>query len=220
MKKIILFILIIITLFLCSCDGLYKALGIDKNDYSKEAVTAVLATDDELTDKLARSACIVCYGDGIVAFDSFQDKADKYIDTVLNYLVGTFYTRYSADRDMMEKFSAAYPELNINALIPVKDYENTVYAHFGGTRKAVVRSTAMYTYLDKIDAFILVGKAPDQTVDYTVREAGETENTYRLTLTFRRGGVSAGTYDVIFRKRSEGDPYIWRLSVSSKVYGE
>ena len=219
MKKIILYIIIAAELFLCSCGRLYSALGIDKKDYSKEAVTAVLSDDDQMIGKLAQSACIVCFGDSIITFDSFRDCADEYINVVLNYLAGTFYSRYSADRDMMEKFSREYPELNINALIPVKDYESTVSPYVGGTRKASVRSPAMYTYLDRIDAFILVGRTPDITADCTVHEAEETENTYRLTVTFTKNNVSAGTYDVIFRKREDGDPYIWRLSASSKKYG-
>ena len=219
MKKIILYIIIAAELFLCSCGRLYSALGIDKKDYSKEAVTATIMDDDQLIARLAQSACIVCFGDSIITFDSFRDRADAYVDVVLNYLAGTFYSRYSADRAMMDKFSREYPELHVNALIPVKDYENTVYTYFGGTRKATVRSTAMYTYLDRIDAFILVGRAPDITADCTVHEAEETENTYRLTVTFTKNNVSAGTYDVIFRKRGDGDPYIWRLSASSKKYG-
>ncbi len=223
MKKVISFIIIISTLFLCSCrGGLYDSvcalLGIDNTDYAKEAVISDIGPDGEYAVYLANLSCIVCYGDGIITFDSFSDRSVDYIDVVLNYLAGTFYSRYSADKAMFDKFSKEYPELNVNALIPLSDYENTVYTYFGGTRKAPVRSTAMYSYLDKIDAFVLVGQTPDHDIGYIIREAAETENTYRLTLDFIKNNVSAGTYDVIFRKRDEGEPYIWRLSVSNKVY--
>ena len=61
MKKIILYIIIAAELFLCSCGRLYSALGIDKKDYSKEAVTATIMDDDQLIARLAQSACIVCF---------------------------------------------------------------------------------------------------------------------------------------------------------------
>ena len=102
--------------------------------------------------------------------------------------------------------------------VPLADYENTVYTYFGGNRKATVRSTAMYSYLDKINAFVLVGQAPDCDVEYIIHDVTETENTYRLTVSFIKNNVSVGSYDFIFRKRDGGDPYIWRLSVSTKVY--
>lgn len=224
MKKIIIFTLVFCTLFLCSCqgsiyDGVCAVFGIDNTDYAGEEITAVLSVDDENVRAVAAGTKIICFGDGIITFDSFADVSTDYIDVVLNYLTGTYYSKYSADRNMMEKFSLEYPELNINTLIPLSDYENTVYTYFGGKRKATVRSTAMYSYLDKIDAFVLVGQTPECDIDYTVREAAETEHTYRMTVSYTKNGVFAGTYDLIFLKREGGDPYIWRLSASSKVYG-
>lgn len=224
MKKIIIFILIICTLFLCSCqssiyDGICELFGIDNTDYASEEASAVLSVDDDTVRSLADSAKIVCFTDTIITFDSFSDAASDYVDVVLNYLSGTFYSKYSANKSMMDKFSAEYPELNVSALIPVSDYENTVYTYFGGKRKAIVKSTAMYSYLNKIDAFILVGQIPEHNIEYTVFEATETENTYRLTVSFTKNGTSAGIYDIIFIKRESGEPYIWRLNVSNKVYG-
>ena len=224
MKRYTAFILVICTLFLCSCQGAFydsvcTVLGIDNTDYSAEETIAFLPADDENVKFLSDCAKIVCFGDRIITFDSFSDVADDYVDIVLNYLAGTFYSRYSADKDMMDRFSTEYPELNINALIPLSDYENTVYTYFGGKRKATVRSTAMYSYLDKISAFVLMGQTPDHDVDRTVHEASETEHTYKLTVSFKKDGVFAGVYEFIFLKREEGDPYIWRFSTSSKVFG-
>ncbi|MBQ7700336.1 MAG: hypothetical protein IJT49_08360 [Clostridia bacterium] len=223
MKRIIIFVLIICSVFLCSCqssiyDNICAVLGIDNTDYESEAVTAALPIDDENVRFLSSAAKIVCFGDDIITFDSFSDVSGDYVDVVLNYLTGTFYSKYSADKNMMEKFSSKYPELNINTLIPCSDYENTVYTYFGGKRKATVKSTAMYSYLDKIDAFVLVGQVPGYSIDCTVHEAEETEHTYRLTVSFIKNGASAGVYEIIFVKRESGDPYIWRLHTSSKVY--
>ena len=157
MKKIVCVLIIFITLLLCSCqdgiyDGVCRILGIDNTDYSAEAVVSAIAIDDEVAVTLAKMSCLVCYGDNIITFDNFSDKAADYVDITLNYLASTFYSRYSADKEMLTKFSTEYPELNVNALIPLSDYENTVYTYFGGTRKATVKSTAMYSYLEKINA--------------------------------------------------------------------
>lgn len=224
MKKVIIYILLAGTLLLCSCqssvyDKVCAVFGIDNTDYAGEDVIAVLSADDETVRSLSLFSKIVCFGESVITFDSFADVSGDYIDVVLNYLTGTFYSRYSADKNMMEKFSRAYPELNINTLIPLSDYENTVYTYFGGKRKATVRSTAMYSYLDKIDAFVLVGQTSDCDIDCTVHEATETEHTYRLTASFIKNNASFGVYDMIFLKRESGDPYIWRISASSKVYG-
>lgn len=224
MKKIILYILIASFLFLCSCgggfyDAVCSVLGIDNSDYAAEAAVSEIAPDDETAVKLAELSLIVCCSDRVVTFESFSDVSSEYVDVVLNYLSGTFYSKYSADVQMMDKFSENYPELSVNALIPVSDYENTVYAYFGGNRKAAVKSTAMYSYLDRIDAFILVGQAQDIRATYTVHEAVETENTYRLTVSYFKNSDNMGTYDIIFRKREDGEPYIWRLTASSKLYG-
>ena len=223
MKRITAFLIIITTLFLCSCQGGFydtvcRVLGIDNTDYSAEEVISALANDEEIAVSLANTASIVCCGDNIITFDSFSDVSSDYVDITLNYLAGTFYSRYSADKDLLTKFSTEYPELNVNALIPLSDYENTVYTYFGGNRKATVKSTAMYSYLDKIDAFVLVGQTPDYDIQYIIHEVSETENTYRLTVTFIKNNVRAGPYDIIFKKRDDGEPYIWRLSTSSKVY--
>ena len=223
MKKIIVIILILNTLLLCSCQkSIYDTVcgwfGIDNTDYAAEEATAVLQADDETVRFLADFSKIVCFSDRIITFDSFADVSGDYINVVLNYLTSTFYSKYSADKNMMEKFSEAYPELNINTLIPLSDYENTVYTYFGGKRKAAVKSTAMYSYLDKISAFILIGHTPEYDIDCTVHEAEETENTYRLTVSFTKNNVSAGVYEIVFLKREGGDPYIWRIRTSSKVF--
>ena len=150
MKKFTVISLVICTLFLCSChnkiyDDICAVFGIDNTDYAGEEIIADLPLDDENVRFLSSAAKIVCFGDGVITFDSFSDVAADYVDVVLNYLSGTYYSKYSADKSMMEKFSKAYPELSINALIPLSDYENTVYTYFGGKRKATVRSTAMYS---------------------------------------------------------------------------
>lgn len=222
MRKYIIIFIMLLCMVLSSCSGIYNgvcgALGIDYADYAAEAVVTTLSTDDEEALRLAANSCIVCYGDRIVPFDTFSDHGSDYIDIVLNYLCGTFYSRYAANRDMMEKFSLEYPELNMSSLIPLSDYENTVYTYFGGSKKAVVSSTVMYSYLNKINAFVLVGQSSTGSVGYTLHEACETKNTYRLTVSFEKNGDQLGTYEIVYKKRDAGEPYIWRLTKSNKIY--
>ena len=224
MKKTVISILMIsVMLFLSSCGSelmksIRSMLGIDDHDYLSEPEISEPDIQSEEIKALADTAKILAYGKEIVPFSSFADAADGYVDTVLNYLASVFYSKYSSDKALLQRFSEDYPDLSLSILIPRDDYENTVYRCFGGSRKAVVRSTAIYTYLSKTDAFMLVGQIPVYDVSVRVLNAVETENTYRLSVNFSRDGQNTGVYDLIFRKRAGDDAYIWRVTKSSRVY--
>lgn len=224
MKKTVIIIICIASLMLlCSCESafmksVYAVLGIDDHDYEGEAVINTPDLQSDEVKALSDTAKILAYGKDVLPFDSFSDEADGYVDIVLDYLASVFYSKYSSDKDLLERFSEDYPELNLSLLIPRSDYENTVYRCFGGSKKAVVRSTAMFSYLAKTDAFMLVGQIPVSDASVRVMTAEETENTYRLSVSFSRDGQNTGIYDLIFRKRAEGEPYIWRVTKTNKVF--
>ena len=222
-KTIVSIICILALLFLSSCEsGFAKSvrsmLGIDDHDYASEPVVDTPDRQSDTIKNLADTAKILAYSRNIIPFVSFSDAADGYVDAVLNYLATVYYTKYSSNKALLQRFSEDYPDLSLSILIPREDYENTVYRFFGGSRKAVVKSTAIYSYLPKTDAFMLVGQVPVSDVSVRVLSAEETENTYRLSVNFSRDGQNTDVYDLIFRKRGEDDAYIWRVTKSSKVY--
>lgn len=224
MKKTVLIILLAAALlFLCSCESgfmksVYAVLGIDDHDYAGEPAINSPDLQSEEIRALAETAKVLAYGKDVVPFDSFSDAADEYVDIVLEYLSSVLFSKYSSDKELLERFSEDYPELNLSLLIPRSDYENTVYRCFGGNKKAVVKSSAMYSYLSKTDAFMLIGQMPVSDASVRVMTAEETENTYRLSVSFSKDGQNTGVYDIIFRKRAEGEPYIWRVTKTSKVF--
>ncbi len=222
MKKFVCLLCIAAMLTLVSCGELVKninaVLGIDDHDYAAEPATGSPDVQSDAVKALAETAKVIAYGSEILPFDSFSDVSDSYLDVVLNYLSSAYYPKYSSDKELLQRFSDEYPELNLSLLIPAEDYENTVYRCFGGNKKAIVRSTAMYSYLNRINAFMLVGQAPVSDVSVRVLSAEETENTYRLSVSFSRDGKNSDAYDLIFRKRGEDDAYIWRAVKSNKVF--
>lgn len=223
MKKISLIATALaLSLLLCSCDVspldyIYSILGIDNTDYYAEEVISLPDADSIEIKRLAETARILAYGDEIITFDNFGSVKEKYLDIVLNYLGGEFYAKYSADTEMMDKLSEFYPELTVNTLIPRDDYENTVYTYFGGSRRAAVASSTTYSYLDKIDAFLLTGTVDQPEVSCHVVYAEETEHTYRLDLYFFEGGERSKDYEVVFMKRESGEAYIYRVSESNII---
>lgn len=223
MKKALLTsALLSLCLLLTSCDAspldyIYSVLGVDNTDYYGEEVINILDTDDETVKKLAESAVILASGEEIVTFESFKHVKEEYFDTVLDYLAGKYYARYSADTEMMELFSENYPELTVSTLIPQEDYENTVYTFFGGGRKALITSSARYTYLDKIDAFMLVGTLDSPDVTCRAVYAEETEHTYRIIASFFENGDTSEEYEIVFMKRESGEPYIYRVTESNRI---
>ncbi|MBQ3869955.1 MAG: hypothetical protein II777_05345 [Clostridia bacterium] len=222
MKKIICLLCIAAVLTLSSCGELAKSinsiLGVDDHDYAAEEAIGKPDLQGDAVKALSETAKALAYGAEIIPFSSFADVSDAYIDVVLNYLSSAYYSKYSSDRALLERFSEEYPELSLSLLIPAGDYENTVYRFFGGNKKAAVKSTAMYSYLGKIDAFMLVGQTPVSDVSVRALSAEETENTYRLSVSFSRDGRNSDVYEIIFRKRGEDEAYIWRFVKSNKVY--
>lgn len=223
MKKITVTVLLLcFCLCLCGCSGglsdyVYSLLGIDNTDYSAEPVISQLELSSPEVSELSSCACILCWGDEIICFDDFSSVASDYVDIVLNYLAGTYYSKYSADEELMNEFSKYYPELSVNTLIPQKDYENAVYTAFGGKKKAVNGSTASYTYLDKIDAYLLTSRLDASNVTCVVYEASETEHTYRITAAFFENGETSAKYDILFLKREKGSAYMLSVKLSSKI---
>ena len=225
MKKIIktIFILLIIAQLTSCSGGISGLLGIDNADYSAEAVIASLDGKGEIAQQLSSVCSVLTFGTGeIICFDDFKSVSDKYSDTVLDYLAGTHFEKYSADDKMFSALAENYPELSVNTLIPSYDYENTVYRFFGGDIHLKNKNTSRFSYLDKINAYILTGKLTSVYTSVEIVSLSETENTYRAVVRFSQNGIAyPDDYFIIFRKRAENEiPYIYSVSVNESIIVE
>ena len=217
--KLILPLLLCITL--CSCSGGISAiLGIDNTDYGAEAVIASLDNTGTVAQQLSSVCSILTFGTGdIICFDNFKSVADEYSDTVLDYLAGTHFEKYSADDKMFSALAENYPELSVNTLIPSYDFENTVYRFFGGDVHLKNKNTSRFSYLDKINAYILTGKLTSAYTSVEIVNLEETENTYKAIVRFSGNNFEySDDYFIIFRKRAENEiPYIYSVSVNESI---
>lgn len=219
-SKILIIILTVILTFSSCSGGISSLFGIDNTDYSNEAVVNTLDTSCETAQQLESVCSVLTFGTGdIICFSNFKDVWRQYSDTVLCYLAGTYFEKYSADDEMFTQLAENYPELSVNTLIPASDFENTVYRLFGGDTHMRHESTSRFSYLDKINAYISTGKISSDYIDVRILTLDETENTYRATVRFSNNGFAFPTdYSVIFKKRADDEiPYIYSVSESESV---
>ncbi|MBR6535134.1 MAG: hypothetical protein IKT65_06100 [Clostridia bacterium] len=208
---------VLLCVTMCSCSDL---LGIDNSDYASESAVCTHEADGDISESLEKICTVLTFCPSqTVCFDTWQDASSEYIDIVLEYLAGTHFEKYSANGKMFDLLAEKYPELTINTLIPAEDLSNTVYEFFGGDIHIKHKDTSQFTYLDKINAYILTGRL---SFDYTAVQmihVEETENTYRATVRFSRNGTPFDNdYSVIFRKRDDDRaPYIHSVNVSNTV---
>lgn len=208
---------VLLCVMMCSCSDI---LGIDNSDYAMESALNTHSPDSDISETLKKICTVLTFCPAqTVCFDTWQDVSAEYVDIVLEYLAGTYFEKYSANGKMFDLLAEKYPELTINTLIPAEDLSNTVYEFFGGDIHIKHKDTAQFTYLDKINAYILTGRL---SFDYTAVQMihiEETDNTYRATVRFSRNGTSFDNdYSIIFRKRDDGRaPYIHSVNVSNTV---
>ncbi len=213
-----------LSLFLSSCalyDGAASLLGFDRKNYAKQEISYYIdlnGNDDDDEDEKKLLKCLVdeaeylLYGDSVTCFDGKSSPSGDYRDALLDGMASKYYTKYSADGEMFSSLAENYPGLNVSIMIPAEDYENTVYRIFGGYEKVVHSSTSRYTYLEKINAYLLIGKQTEKTVNVRPLSVGVTNDTYRMTAEFYRNDAFLGEYTVVFLKRDDKEPYIRSLT--------
>lgn len=221
-KGSICFFLIIFSLLsLSSCalrNGIYRLLGIDSEDYTLQAVTGRidLSSDDEDEAELIRTLVdeaehLLC-GEEIKCFKGRGDLGSSYYDSVLDCMAHKNYSKYSADGELFARLNEYYPELNVNTLIPAEDYENTLYRIFGGGTKVKHGSTYRYTYLEKINAYLLTGKQKEFNIKVAPISVEVTKDTYRMRASLMTDGTEGREYTIVYRMRQEKEPYIYALT--------
>ncbi len=218
--KAVVFAISLILIFSSCADGISGLFGVDNADYSNESAIKTHETESEISQQLESVCSVLTFGTGdIVCFSSFKDVWQQYSDTVLCYLAGTYFEKYSADDEMFTLLAENYPELSVNTLIPASDFENTVYRLFGGSTHMKHKSTSRFSYLDKISAYISTGKTAAEYTDVRILSLVETQNTYRAVVRFSQNGFAfPSDYSIIFRKRADGEiPYIYSVNESESV---
>lgn len=201
---------------LCLCGlggcGLYDLLGVDTHDYAAEPCQTVLPLDGEVAKELLSMLPLMVQNTPyLIPFDSPDVAAEAYRDGILCFLLERNYSKYNANTELITETREIYPAYEITTVIPAVDFESTVYRYFGGTTSVENRSTDLFTYLGKVDAYISVGIGVDSSAQFTFFELYETENTYVCTFTASMYDTEAGPYRLLCMKRDDGTFYMKSL---------
>ena len=209
--------LLLSALFVCvslSGCGVYDLLGIDTHDYASEPQLNTLPTDGETAEEI-RSMLSVLFQNTpyLTPFDSPAAAAKLYRDGILCAVLGSNYAKYNANNELIDNTRRLYPTLEITTVIPAVDFESTVYRYFGGTASVSNASTPLFTYLDRVDAYISAGIGVDNTAKVTFTELYETENTYVCRFFAEMNDETSDTYRLLLMKRADGTFYMRELTV-------
>lgn len=207
---------ICLVLSLCSC-SFYDILGIDTHDYAAEAKSNDLdnngAVATELLDIIPMMVQNTPY---LSEFDTPAKAAELYRDGILCSVLAKNFSKYNANTELISEMNEKYPAYEITTVIPALDFESTVYRYFGGTASVDNASTKLFTYLDKVDAYVSVGIGVDNSADIAFVELYETENTYVCTFTCTMNGVTSPQYKLLCIKREDGTLFIKSLTEIKK----
>lgn len=196
--------LLIAAVILCSC-----AFGID---YEEESVIRELPTNDEIAEELCEMVQMLTVNSPILPeFDSIAEAMESCRDSVLYYMLTENYGKYTGDIEKLDDAVAAYPQMQITNLIPAREFEETVYTAFGGTRKITNETGRLFIYLDKVAGYTSVTMLDTEPVQVTLNSLSETENTYVARLRCTAGGITSPEYEVIFVKREDGNAYFYSV---------
>ncbi|MCQ2456188.1 MAG: hypothetical protein MJ096_02420 [Clostridia bacterium] len=205
MKKIIIsaFALILV-LTSCSAGTLF---GGSAKDYMGEEVTGEVARDSALWRELEDMLCMLTVNSAeLPEFDSMSDSVELCHDSLLNYMFGRGYSKYSGDHDMIEKIEKYYPGYDVICAIPQADFESEMYRCFGGSVKITHRSSTLFRYLEAAEVYVPVTAPISGEVDIVLDTAEETKSSYRLTFTCSAGEKKLG-YCAVLVKRDDGTFY-------------
>lgn len=201
----------ITVLALCSC-SLYDILGIDTHDYAAESSISSLEHDGEVAAELYEIIPMMVQNSPyLFEFDTPAEAAELYRDGILCAVLAKNFSKYNANTELIEETREKYPTYELTTVIPAIDFESTVYRYFGGTASVDNNSTKLFTYLEKVDAYVSVGIGVDSSADIEISELYETENTYVCTFNCTMNNETSPQYKILCMKRDDGTFYIKSL---------
>ena len=211
----IVLLLLLVCASLSGC-GLYELLGIDTHDYESEPRLNTLPADGETAIEICDMLSMLFQNTPyLTSFDSPSAAAKLYRNGILCAVLGSNYPKYNANNDLIGEARRLYPTLEITTVIPAVDFESTVYRYFGGTASVSNASTPLFTYLDRVDAYISSGIGVDNAAAVTITELYETENTYVCRFFAAMNGETSDTYRLLLMKRADGTFYMRKLTVET-----
>ena len=145
-------------------------------------------------------------------FDSANKAVEQCRDSVLNYMLCTGFSMYTGNPELMDEATVAYPGLRLLTVIPAEDFEDFVYTYFGGNTKLSHKSSKLFTYLDKVEAYTAISVPVESSINVNVISCERTEKTYRMTFQNSLGDVTSPVYKTLIIVREDGSMYFKYLT--------
>lgn len=204
-------ITLVLALLLTSCkagDTIASILGFDTYDYEGEAVLENVEPQSEEADSIREIIKILSINSPMLPeFDSATKAVEQCRDSVLNYMLCTGFSMYTGNPELMDEASKQYPGLRILTVIPADDFENFIYTYFGGNVKLTHKSSSLFSYLDKVNAYTAVSVPLENTVSINIMTCEKTEKTYRVTFQNSLGELVSPVYKALIIRREDGSMY-------------
>ena len=208
---------ILCALVLSSCslrDALLSAMGFDTYDYEGEDVLSVVSPESAEARNLCEMVRILSVNNPMLPeFESAGEAVDECRDAILNYLLCTGFSMYMGNTELIEEAEEKYPELRLITVIPAEDFENFVYTYFGGNAKVTNKSSELFTYLDKAEAYTAVTEPIESEISVNVVLCEKTEKTYRLKFRCSHGEAVSPVYRALIVRRPDGSAYFKSLKI-------
>ncbi|MGN1410171.1 MAG: hypothetical protein ACI4XJ_08340 [Eubacteriales bacterium] len=220
MKKRLL-IPVVMCIFVFTSCSLADKLGFDTYDYMGEKVTVTHDINGECAEMIAGILDVLITDKAsLPTFDKMSDAINEYRDAVLLYMLKEGYAKYSGNTELIAKAEAEYPEYTISQVIPVSEFEATMYRYFGGNVKITHRDGERFKYLPKVGAYI--SPAVTESAEFTpgITELCETDKTYRVrfrVLSPAPDSIPSEEYFALIIKRDDGTLYFKKLLYSADI---
>lgn len=217
MKKKLLAPVFFCILVLTSC-GIADKLGFDTYDYMSEKIIKSHDVNGETADTIEKLLdVLITDSTNLPTFEKMSDAIREYRDAVLLYMLEEEYAKYAGNTELIEKAAKAYPEYTITQIIPVSEFEATMYRYFGGNVKITHRDGERFKYLPKVGAYISPSVSERTNLSAVITELNETEKTYRVRFIVTAEGVESEEYFALIIKREDGTLYFKKLLTSADV---
>ncbi len=218
-NKLLLLSLAVFTIFFTSC-SLADDLGFDTYDYMSEKVTKTLDVNGEEAKLIADLLDILVTDSAVLpTFENMGDAIDEYRDAVLFYMLETEYAKYSGNIELIQRAMKVYPEYVISQIIPVNDFEATMYRYFGGDVKITNKNGNRFRYLTRVDAYVCPALTEYPEFVPVITAIGESNRTYRVRFYVASADNSTKSeeYFALIIKREDGTLYFKKLLPSVDV---
>lgn len=216
-----LFASVVFCIFVLTSCSLADKLGFDTYDYMGEQVVKTHDINGKCAGMINEMLDVLITDKTVLpTFDKMNEAINEYRDAVLIYMLQEGYAKYSGNTELIEKAAAEYPEYTISQIIPVSEFEATMYRYFGGDVKITHRDGERFKYLPKVGAYISPAVTESAELTPEITELCETEKTYRVrfrVLSPSPDSVESKEYFALIIKRDDGTLYFKKLLTSADV---